>query len=117
MTEVVTTTKDVTDAEPASRKLSAELQSLKSVVESLLSDLVAGRGDRDKRRHVEEWMKSLAEKYPEFGIDHGLRKYYLAEAERLRAEFDVTEDLTERLALGRSVEACLEKASELAAKG
>ena len=104
-------------SEAAPPKLSAELGSLKNVVDSLLSDLLEGRGDRDKRRQVEEWMKSLADKYPEFGIETGLREYYLAEADRLRAEFDKTTDLAERLAIGRSVEACLEKASEIATKG
>jgi len=108
-------TQDVTSTESAPKELSAELRSLKSVVDSLLEDLLQGRGDRDKRRQVEEWLKALADKYPEFGIESGLRKYYLAEADRLRAEFEQSKDLTERLAIGRSVEAYLEKASELAA--
>lgn len=104
---------DVTATAVEPKELSGELRSLRSVVESLLGDLLAGRGDRDKRRQVEEWMKALADKYPEFEIEKGLREYYLAEAERLRAEFDRAEDLTERLSLGRSVEGCLEKASEI----
>ena len=85
---------------------------LREVVESLLRDLKNGSGDRDKRRHVEEWMKSLSEKYPEFGVEEGLRDYYLAEAQRLRGDFDNTKDLSERLNLGRSVEGFLEKATE-----
>jgi len=109
-------TEDVTSTEVARKELSAELRSLKSVVDSLLSDLLEGRGDRDKRRQVEEWLKALADKYPEFEIEAGLRKYYLAEADRLRVEVDESPDLSERLAIGRSVEAYLEKASELAAK-
>lgn len=112
MTQDVTTT-----TEAAPKELSSELRSLKSVVDSLLSDLLEGRSDRDKRRQVEEWLKTLADKYPEFLIEAGLKRYYLAEADRLRAEFDEATDLTERLALGRSVEACLEKASEIAVKG
>lgn len=108
---------ETTTAGVAPKELSAELSSLKSVVDNLLVDLFEGRGDRDKRRQVEEWMKALADKYPEFGIEAGLRKYYLAEADRLRAEFDAATDLTERLAIGRSVETCLEKAAELSGKG
>ena len=110
-------TQDATATEATPKELSAELNSLKSVVDSLLSDLLQGRGDRDKRRQVEEWMRSLAEKYPEFRIETGLRAYYLAEAERLRGEFEKSTDLTERLAIGRSVEVCLEKAAETVAKG
>jgi hypothetical protein len=85
---------------------------LREVVESLLTDLKSGAGDRDKRRHVEEWMKSLSEKYPDFGVEEGLREYYLAEAKRLRGDFDGAKDLTERLNLGRSVEGFLEKAAD-----
>jgi hypothetical protein len=106
----------ITTTESVPKELSSELRSLKSVVDSLLVDLLEGRGDRDKRRQVEEWMKALADKYPEFGIEAGLRNYYLAEAERLRAEFDASTDLTERLAVGRSVETCLEKAGEIVRK-
>jgi hypothetical protein len=109
-------TQDVTNTEAVPKELSAELRSLKSVVDSLLSDLHEGRGDRDKRRQVEEWMKALTDKYPEFGIEAGLRRYYIAEAERLRAEFDGATDLSERLAIGRSVEVHLEKAAEIAGK-
>ena len=85
---------------------------LREVVETLLSDMKNGAGDRDKRRHVEEWLKSLAEKYPEFGVEQGLRDYYVAEATRLRADFDNAKDLTDRLNLGRSVEGFLEKAAD-----
>jgi len=110
-------TQDVTSTEAPPKELSAELRSLRSVVDSLLVDLLEGRGDRDKRRQVDEWLKALADKYPEFHIEDGLRKYYLAEADRLRAEFEKAEDLSERLAIGRSVEGYLEKASEVTAKG
>src|SRR4029078_6002070 len=62
-------------------------QILSGVVKTLLDDSTSAAGDRDRRRQVEEWMRTLAEKYPEFHIETGLRDYYLAEAERLRAEF------------------------------
>ena len=65
---------------------------------SLLDDLKKGIGDKDRRRQVEEWMRTLAEKYPEFHIEVGLRDYYLAEAERLRADFDKATELNEKLA-------------------
>jgi len=85
---------------------------LSGVVQTLLNDLKGGNGDRDRRRQVEEWMRTLAEKYPEFKIEMGLRDYYLAEAERLRAEFDKSAELTEKLALGRSIESFLDRAAE-----
>ena len=53
-------------------------QILSGVVSTLLSDLKTGVGDKDRRRQVEEWMRTLAEKYPEFHIETGLRDYYLA---------------------------------------
>src|SRR6266540_3619881 len=87
-------------------------QILSGVVETLLSDLRQGNGDRDRRRQVEEWMRTLAEKYPEFKIEVGLRDYYLAEADRLRGDFDKATDLTEKLMLGRSIEALLDRAAE-----
>src|SRR5437588_8991065 len=87
-------------------------QILAGVVTSLLNDLKSGNGDRDRRRQVEEWMRTLAEKYPEFKIEVGLRDYYLAEAERLRGEFDKTADLTEKLSLGRNIESFLDRAAE-----
>jgi hypothetical protein len=90
----------------------AEHERLRGVITSLLDDLREGRGDRDKRRQVEEWMKSLAEKYPEFDVDRGLRDYYLAEAERMRADFEKASDLTEKLNLGRSIENFLDKAND-----
>ncbi|MGK2860212.1 MAG: hypothetical protein ACSLFQ_23695 [Thermoanaerobaculia bacterium] len=99
---------------PEPKPLSAELQSLKGVVDALLDELHRGAGDRDKRRQVEEWMKALADKYPEFGIETGLRAYYLAEANRMREEFARTEDLGEKLAIGRTIEAYLDRATELA---
>lgn len=88
------------------------LEILSGVVGTLLADLKAGTGDRDRRRQVEEWMRTLAEKYPEFKIETGLRDYYLAEATRLRADFDKSAELTEKLALGRSIESFLDRASE-----
>jgi hypothetical protein len=87
-------------------------QILSGVVTTLLSDLKGGVGDKDRRRQVEEWMRTLAEKYPEFRIEIGLRDYYLAEAERLRADFDKSTDLTEKLGLGRSIESFLDRAGE-----
>ena len=56
------------------------MQILSGVVTTLLDDLKSGNGDKDRRRQVEEWMRTLAEKYPEFKIEVGLRDYYLAEA-------------------------------------
>ena len=85
---------------------------LSSVVDALLKDLKQGTGDRDRRRQVEEWMRSLAEKYPEFKIEIGLRDYYLAEAERLRSDFEKAQDLTEKLSLGRNIETFLDRAAE-----
>jgi len=41
-----------------------------------------------------------------------LRDYYLAEAQRLRADFEKTADIAEKLALGRSIEAFLDRAAE-----
>ena len=88
------------------------MQILSGVVSTLLSDLKTGTGDKDRRRQVEEWMRTLAEKYPEFKIETGLRDYYLAEAERLRADFDKSTELTDKLALGRSIESFLDRAAE-----
>jgi hypothetical protein len=85
---------------------------LSGVVTTLLSDLKSGVGDKDRRRQVEEWMRTLAEKYPEFHIEAGLRDYYVAEAERLRTDFDKSADLTEKLALGRSIESFLDRAAD-----
>ena len=85
---------------------------LSSVVGSLLADLKNGTGDKDRRRQVEEWMRTLADKYPEFRIEEGLRDYYLAEAGRLNEEFAGTEDLASRLALGRNIESFLDRAAE-----
>jgi hypothetical protein len=85
---------------------------LSGVVTTLLDDLKNGVGDKDRRRQVEEWMRGLAEKYPEFRIETGLRDYYLAEAARLRADFDKAPELTEKLALGRSIESFLDRAAD-----
>ena len=46
---------------------------LRGIVDSLLGDLKSGVGDKDRRRQVEEWLRTLAEKYPEFAIENGLR--------------------------------------------
>ena len=89
-------------------------QILSGVVTTLLDDLKNGAGDKDRRRQVEEWMRTLAEKYPEFHIESGLRDYYLAEAERLRVDFDKAAELNEKLALGRSIEGFLDRAAEYA---
>lgn len=88
------------------------MQILSGVVSTLLSELKTGSGDKDRRRQVEEWMRTLAEKYPEFKIEAGLRDYYLAEAERLRADFDKSSELAEKLSLGRSIESFLDRAAE-----
>jgi hypothetical protein len=87
-------------------------QILSGVVTTLLADLKSGNGDKDRRRQVEEWMRTLAEKYPEFKIESGLRDYYLAEAQRLRVDFDKSAELAEKLALGRSIESFLDRAAE-----
>ncbi|HEY6139259.1 MAG TPA: hypothetical protein VI670_15960 [Thermoanaerobaculia bacterium] len=87
-------------------------QILSGVVKTLLDDLQSGAGDRDRRRQVEEWMRTLAEKYPEFHIETGLRDYYLAEAERLRAEFAKAAEMGEKLSLARSIESFLDRATE-----
>src|ERR1041385_8435900 len=87
-------------------------QILSGVVKTLLDDLRSGAGDRDRRRQVEEWMRSLAEKYPEFHIETGLRDYYLAEAERLRGDFTKSAEMSEKLALARSIESFLDRATE-----
>lgn len=89
-------------------------QILSGVVKTLLSDLKSGAGDKDRRRQVEEWMRTLAEKYPEFQIETGLRDYYLAEAERLRVDFEKAVELNEKLALGRSIEGFLDRAADYA---
>jgi hypothetical protein len=91
---------------------SQRMQILSGVVQTLLDDLKSGNGDKDRRRQVEEWMRTLAEKYPEFKIETGLRDYYLAEAQRLRAEFDKSAELQEKLALGRNIESFLDRAAD-----
>ena len=87
-------------------------RTLSDVVRSLLDDLKSGTGDKDRRRQVEEWMRTLAEKYPEFRIEVGLRDYYLAEADRLREEFEKATELAERLSLARAIESFLDRAGE-----
>ena len=88
------------------------MQILSGVVNTLLTEIHNGTGDKDRRRQVEEWMRVLAEKYPEFKIEMGLRDYYLAEAQRLRADFEKTPELAEKLALGRAIESFLDRAAE-----
>jgi hypothetical protein len=88
------------------------MEILSGVIGTLLAEIRKGTGDKDRRRQVEEWMRTLAEKYPEFSIETGLRDYYLAEAERLRADFDKTGELSEKLALGRSIESFLDRAAD-----
>lgn len=88
------------------------LRLISGVIETLLTDLKSGGGDKDRRRQVEEWLRTLAEKYPEFKIEVGLRDYYLAEAERLRAEFDKAQELAEKLGLARSIEGFLDRAAD-----
>jgi hypothetical protein len=103
---------DPTPVAPASDSNPNRGTLLRGVVESLLSDLKQGNGDKDRRRQVEEWMRTLSEKYPEFDIETGLRDYYLAEAQRLRADFDKSADLSEKLNIGRQVESFLDRAAE-----
>jgi hypothetical protein len=88
------------------------MQILSGVVTTLLEELKTGNGDKDRRRQVEEWMRTLAEKYPEFKIEVGLRDYYLAESARLRVDFDKTPDLAEKLSLGRAIESFLDRAAD-----
>lgn len=109
------TTAEEPQVAPATEQkpLSPELQALKGVVDALLDELQRGAGDRDKRRQVEEWMKVLSDKYPEFGIESGLRAYCLAEAGRLREEFERAAELGDKLAIGRTVESYLDRAAEL----
>lgn len=85
---------------------------LRDIVRGVLADLHSGAGDKDKRRQAEEWMKSLADKYPEFEIEKGLRDYYLAEAQRIGQDFAKAADLAEKLAYGRQVETFLDRAAE-----
>jgi hypothetical protein len=106
-------TETTTQETPASPR---NLDSLKSVVETLLGELKSGSGDRDKRRQVEEWMKSLAEKYPEFGIEQGLRDYYFAEAGRLRVDFDRASDLNDKLNIARAIESFLDRATDYSSR-
>jgi hypothetical protein len=101
---------NATTAEPTGHDRRLEI--LRGVVQTLLADLKNGTGDKDRRRQVEEWMRTLAEKYPEFHIENGLRDYYLAEAERLRADFDKSAEMTEKLSLARSIESFLDRAAD-----
>jgi hypothetical protein len=102
----------MTDATLETPLSEQRLQILQGVVTTLLEDLRTGAGDKDRRRQVEEWMRTLAEKYPEFKIEIGLRDYYFAEAQRLRTDFDKAAELNEKLTLGRHIESFLDKAAE-----
>ena len=107
-----TQTTGQTPEKPSDALHQQRMQILSTVVTTLIEDLKMGTGDKDRRRQVEEWMRTLAEKYPEFRIEVGLRDYYLAEAERLRADFSKSSDLTEKLGLGRSIESFLDRAAD-----
>jgi hypothetical protein len=109
-TERATSESTVTATPPQASE--ARIRLLRGIVENLLGELKKGVGDKDRRRQVEEWMRALAEKYPEFAIENGLRDYYLAEAERLSADFDKAGDLSEKLLLGRQVEGFLDRAAD-----
>src|SRR3954452_8048964 len=85
---------------------------LSGVVATLINDLKSGNGDKDRRRQVEEWLRGLAEKYPEVKIESGLRDYYLAEAQRLRGEFEKAAELADKLGLARSIEGFLDRAAD-----
>src|ERR1700757_5291328 len=99
-------------AMPAEPVKDQRQQILSGVVDALLTDLKSGNGDKDRRRQVEEWMRTLAEKYPEFKIEIGLRDYYLAEASRLSDDFAKTPELSEKLSLGRAIESFLDRAAD-----
>lgn len=102
--------------QPTPKAPAQSLELLRGLVNELLRSLREGEGDADKRRQVEEWLRLVSDKYPDFKIEAGLRDYYLAEAGRYRAEFDKADDLTQKLALGRSVESYLDKAVDYAAR-
>jgi hypothetical protein len=106
------TADDTTGAPPAPKPRDARLDLLRGVVDDLVTQLKGGSGDRDRRRQVEEWLRTLADKYPEFAIETGLRDYYVAEATRLRQDFDEASELAEKLTLGRQVEGFLDRAAE-----
>ena len=102
----------MTDEAQSTPKQDHRQQLLGGIVNTLVDDLKTGKGDKDRRRQVEEWLRTLSEKYPEFHIEVGLRDYYVAEAERLRADFDKATELSEKLTLGRSVESFLDRAAD-----
>lgn len=103
---------DATPAAPVPKPRETRLDLLRGVVDDLVAQLTSGGGDRDRRRQAEEWLRTLADKYPEFGIETGLRDYYVAEATRLRKEFDEAGELAEKLTLGRQIEGFLDRAAE-----
>ncbi|HYM62478.1 MAG TPA: hypothetical protein VEZ11_16465 [Thermoanaerobaculia bacterium] len=98
--------------EDASQPDEQRLALLRDIVTNLIEDLKKGAGDKDRRRQVEEWLRTLSEKYPEFAIETGLRDYYIAEAQRLRADFDKITEIGEKLAIGRGIESFLDRAAE-----
>jgi hypothetical protein len=106
------TAEDAPAAPPAPKPRDTRLDLLRGVVDDLVAQLKSGSGDRDRRRQVEEWLRTLADKYPEFGIETGLRDYYVAEATRLRRDFDEVTELAEKLSIGRLVEGFLDRAAE-----
>src|SRR5947209_11171653 len=61
-------------------------QILSGVVKTLLDDLKNGAGDKDRRRQVEEWMRTLAEKYPADQGEASLRNFSPAEAELIATQ-------------------------------
>jgi hypothetical protein len=97
---------------PAPPQSGGSSEMLRGVIDSLVKQLKEGEGDKEKRRAVEEWLRAVSEKYPDFKVDKGLHDYYLAEAGRLREEFDRSSDLVEKLNLGRQVESFLDRAAE-----
>jgi hypothetical protein len=112
MTERKTADDAATATAPPPKPRDTRLDLLRGVVDDLVTQLKSGSGDRDRRRQVEEWLRTLADKYPEFGIETGLRDYYVAEATRLRQDFDDATELAEKLTLGRQVEGFLDRAAE-----
>jgi hypothetical protein len=102
----------MTDGTPTASITEQRQQLISGVIETLITDLKSGTGDKDRRRQVEEWLRTLAEKYPEFRIEVGLRDYYLAEAQRLRIEFDKAEELADKLSLARNIEGFLDRAAD-----
>jgi hypothetical protein len=106
------TMRRMTDGTPTASITEQRQQLISGVIETLIADLKGGTGDKDRRRQVEEWLRTLAEKYPEFRIEVGLRDYYIAEAQRLRTEFDQAQELADKLSLARNIEGFLDRAAD-----